>query len=367
MISAKRFAEINKKTIDRHDMFYWQTDRPVTTEEYIEIFASRHDNTDDPTITKAVEDALKHAGADYANTHISKVIGNTDYKTGSVNINRLIVLDDGRELVLRMHPAGLHNGYFDVEAAAMNAARQYVPTPRVVTVLHNAPSGGFDLVLMGKMPGHNMKQYVPEHPDEEAELVREMGRNMARIHQVHVEGYGFFDNDYAKQTGKLRGLHKTFRDHVLAALPSNLSLLVGAEYITSKQADKITNLLSTSQLTVCDSPRLLHNDIADWNVLVDNRKLTAVLDWDECFAGDPVADIACWSLFFPTERLKTFLEGYNEVTPPGSDFDDRLHIYRLRYLVSKVTLRHKRKGYNFPGLLEAGIQALKEESEYFGL
>lgn len=371
MISPDRMAEINAGTIDRTNMFYWQVDRPVTVPEFAEIFMGRHENFDEASVIDAIETALRGTVTKYAGSKVENIIGDSDYKSGSVNINRLVKLDHDREIVLKMHPVGLYNGYYNVEAAAMNAAREFIPTAQVISVRHDAPIGGYDFMLMEKMPGQNMKNYLIGNREVETSLVRDMGRKMASLHQVKVNGFGFFDNDYARSAGKLRGIHATFREHVLAALPENLSVLVGANYLTGSQAKKITQLLTESKLIGCESPRLLHNDMADWNVLTDGKTLTAILDWDECFAGDPVADVACWSLFFQPERLATFLEGYREIAGFGDDFEDKLHIYRLRYVVSKLSLRHRKSGVQkdniMAGLIKAGLQALKDESAYFDL
>jgi aminoglycoside phosphotransferase (APT) family kinase protein len=281
------------------------------------------------------------------------------------------VLTDGRKFVVRIHPLGVQNRYFDVETAALVAARGIVPVAGVISVVHDQPSGGLEMMIIEEMSGTNMKIHLTSHPEDEAELVHDMGRTMAKIHTINVTGYGFFDNDIAKSTGKLKGIKSDFREHILAALPKNLEVLTTAGYMNTSQADKITELLENSTLLRCKSPKLLHNDMADWNVLVSGSKISAVLDWDECFGGDPVADIACWSLFFTPERLKIFLQGYHEVSSPDKDFAEKLHIYRLRYIVSKMTLRHKKLNKQnddiMQKLIQNGLAALRDEFEYFNI
>jgi fructosamine-3-kinase len=93
------------------------------------------------------------------------------------------------------------------------------------------------------------------------------------------------------------------------------------------------------------------------------------LDWDECHAGDPIADLACWSTFFFIERMKPFLEGYQEIAALPSDFEDRFHYYRLRYTISKMALRAKMAQVNNSADLQdrirAGKKALEEETSWF--
>lgn len=367
MITDERWNELNGMTVDRRNMFYWQVDRPMTMPEFAEIFMGRHAYFDEKRAADTITVWLSSVSG-YENCQVKEIITNQELEKGSVNVNRYVVLDDGRELVLRLHPTGLKNAYFDVEALAMDTAHAVVPTPKIIGVLHDDPP--YDFIVMEKMPGRNMHVYLQEHPEHEDTLVREMGRTMAKLHTVKVSGYGFFDNERAK-SGELVGLRDNFRDHVLASLSENLSVVVSGGYLSIQQATAVESLLTESELTHCDDPRLLHNDLADWNVLVDDEKLTAVLDWDECFAGDPVADIACWSLFFSSKRLITFLEGYTEVTNTDDSFEEKLHLYRLRYIAAKMSLRHRKFAYQkdhiMEHLLDAGKQAIIEEMVYFNL
>jgi len=71
-------------------MFYWQTDRPMLPNEFAEIFMNRHANVDEGSIKRELESTLQEFG--FAETQAAKIEGNKEYKTGSVNLNRLILL-----------------------------------------------------------------------------------------------------------------------------------------------------------------------------------------------------------------------------------------------------------------------------------
>lgn len=370
-ITEERMEAINRQTVDRSDMFYWQTDRPMSIEECAVIFGERHAGLDETSLRSSVESALAD-NPSFSGSKITSVEGGHHYDIGSININRNFTFDNGLEVVGRFHPVGLRNGYFSVETAVVNLALENgIPAPKPFAAAYENGPGKLDFVLFEKVQGANMKIYLTEHPEDEPELVRDVGRVMARIHRIKVNGFGFFDNNLAKETGELRGIHASNREHVLAALPQNLEELVGAKYITTTQAREITRLLSESKLLDYDDPRLIHNDFADWNTIVKDGKVVAAIDWDEAFAGDPIADIACWTLFFPIDRLQMLLDGYKEVADLPDDFEERLHIYRLRYTVSKMTLRHKKFHYDksqvMTEAIEAGLQALREEVKYFNL
>ena len=102
-----------------------------------------------------------------------------------------------------------------------------------------------------------------------------------------------------------------------------------------------------------------------------DKILQAFLDWDECVGGIPESDIACWSTFFDPERLKGFLDGYFSIVEKPDDFDDKFELMRLRYVVSKMTLRLRRYYWEPTDFMcekiETGKTHLAQSMKYFGL
>lgn len=361
-ISLERLDVINSETIDRSNMFYWQTDRPISIKESETFFgANRGQNLE--------EELIAEVNKVLTARHVLEISGGEHFDIGSVNINRRFKLSDGSEIVGRFHPKNLRNGYFNVEyLAAQTALSNNIPAAKPIAVNFEENNGGFDFILFEKLDGENMKHYLQNHIEDEKALLNIQGRLMARMHNIKVDGFGFFDNQKAAQ-GMLEGIHKTNREHFLAALDENISVIIDGGYINTEQGDKIKLLLNDSEHLECEHASLIHNDAADWNVIVKNKSEIVFIDWDESFAGDPVADLACWALFFPVNRLELLLEGYKQESDLPSDFEEKLHIYRLRYVVSKLSLRHKKSSYNKTQLLvdaiKAGLEILELESKYF--
>ena len=75
-----------------------------------------------------------------------------------------------------------------------------------------------------------------------------------------------------------------------------------------------------------ERPSLLHGDIGLHNVLIENERVTAVLDWEVAHIGDPAEDLSwtlqCTDQYVSEERL---LEMYYEAG--GKPLSE----YRLRY------------------------------------
>lgn len=128
-------------------------------------------------------------------------------------------------------------------------------------------------------------------------------------------------------------------------------------------------LFENNDLLNLDNSVLIHNDFADWNLLTDGNTITGVIDWDECVAGNPIEEIACWSTFFEPTRIKPFLKGYFSVIPKYDNFDEIFQLMRLRYTISKMALRIKRYTYEqtpfLKSMIEKGEKHLEELIEIF--
>ncbi len=371
-ITEARLREINETAIDRSAMFYWQTDNGITMEERGVLFGSNRDTIDE----RYLLDQLNAGFNDSDEFHGIQAVGVSDRELftsqSHVNISALAKLTNDSVVVGRFHPPGVKNGYFSVEEAIISKVQKMgIPVVKHLLTHYGEGPNDLDFFVYEKADGENMQLYLIDHPEEEDDLLYQAGAMMAKIHGVKVTGYGYFDNQRARKYGELVGLHGTYRNHCLAALDANLSDLVGSDHITDFQADKIKSLLKSTDKFNIGAASLVHNDMADWNIIVDGGAISAVIDWDEAHAGDPVADIACWSLFFSEKRLKKFVEGYRTTRELEADFEERLHLYRLRYLVSKLALRHKvysyKKNAHVEGLIRSGLEALEKESEYFEL
>lgn len=178
-LTLERIKQINQQSTDRADMFYWQTDRPMTMEECAIIFGQSRQNEDNNVLQAALSRAL-NTTIDYKGLTVDKVEGGDQYTVGSVNVNRNFVLSDGREVVGRFHPRGIKNGYFSVEAAVADLSLVHgVLAAKPVALQYAETNNGMDFVAFKKVPGTNMKHWISAHPQDEAELVSAAGKLMA--------------------------------------------------------------------------------------------------------------------------------------------------------------------------------------------
>jgi HAD superfamily hydrolase (TIGR01509 family) len=332
---------VNTDVLDissRQHSFYWQSDRKISELQIKRIFLSRHSFFDEASAQTAIEYGMKKKVIDLI----------PPIKSGSINSVVKATLEDTTEVIMRMHPNGLKNGYFWAEKAMADAATNAgVLTYKTYCIDDSKAQFPFDYMIISCEPGKNMKNSGPYAPEIDKILIEDTGRLMALTHSIKTEKYGFFNNEIAKKEGKLVGIHETWKEHVYASFTDNLNYLESKKAITSDEREKIESIFTMhDSLISCPSPRLVHNDIADWNQLTDGKKITAFIDWDEGFSGDPICDFSTYSVFFDDERLKNLIRGYETITKLPSDFEAKFHLYRLRYIISKLTLRTKRSVFD---------------------
>lgn len=349
---------------DRTNCFYWQTDRNLSPEDFKEIFLKRH-QTSDTDIVEVLKNGITSLSAE----SLELVPADENVIKGNVNIVRKIRLK-GKEYVVRMHPKSVKNGYFFVEKIALMLAEKHnLPVPQILEVHEASDENDMDFILMSVSQGMTMDTYLSKDNSHELELLFNAGATMAKLHDIHVNGFGPFDNQVAKKEKRLLGLHKTNKEFILIALEENLQRLVNLSVSTHEQTNEMRDIMNAYVFEPLTSPVMVHNDFADWNLLTDGKIVTGILDWDECCGGDPIADLACWSMFFNFERYAPFLKGYTSIKTLPEDYEQRFRYYRLRYAISKMALRAKRflvdQSDEMKHKIEIGKEALKEEIEWF--
>lgn len=351
---------------DRSHCFYWQTDRHLSAEDFARIFLRRHE-IDTEELVRILKMGIHSISGD---KEIEIETSDENVIKGNVNIVRKIKIN-GQPFVARMHPKGVRNGYFYAEKLVLELAKTNgLPVPKVIEVHKAESSDDMDFMLMTVCSGKTMDVYLAQNKSVEDQLLLDCGRKMAHIHAIKVEGFGPFDNDKAKQR-ELVGLHSNYHDFTHTGLAENLQRLIQFDILSQSESEQMKQIFAEKNFEPIDGPRLVHNDFADWNLLTDGKTITGILDWDECHAGDPIADLACWSTFFTMQRFEQFLKGYTEVAKLTDEYEERFHFYRLRYTISKMALRVKRFQVDKdPGLqerLRVGKIALEEETSFFGI
>lgn len=359
---------INEQIVDRSHVFYWQTDRDIDPVQAAEIWSDRHSAIKEDELLEKVNQELS----------LDKLVSIKPFEKdshtnlGNINSVRVGILQSGEEVIIRCHPKGVANGYFHSESLVADTLNKHGLRSYKTYAIHDLQNeSDFAFQVIEKLDGVPVQTWLESHREDEAKIIKNVGVALAKVHEIKVSGFGPFDNVRAK-VRELIGLHDNFGDSLRASLEFNLEVLVKTKTLSESQAKKAGELFSTGNaLLNFTDPVLVHNDFADWNQMTDGNSVTGIIDLDETVGSHPVSDIACWSTFFEPERLQIFLEGYFSVAEEIPDYEQLFELLRLRYTLSKMTLRLRKATWDDSEFLKEKIKVgqahLAQSLAYFDI
>jgi aminoglycoside phosphotransferase (APT) family kinase protein len=253
---------------------------------------------------------------------------------GTFNAVYLVALADGARLVVKLAPGPdtpvlrYEEGILGTEALYYELAGQCrdVTVPAVIAVDAADALGGY--LVMTLCPGTPWPDLTPlPSGAERDELRAELGRQVACLHTVTGTRFGY----PSQAVGPMReSWRAAFLDMVDAVLAD-----AGEFAVTlPRPAVSIRNWF-TARAAVLDevtTPVLVHFDLWDGNILVESgsagRRVSALIDAERAFWGDPLAEFVSLALFADIEQDPAFLRGYR--TAGGTATFDQAARQRLK-------------------------------------
>ncbi|CAL9349750.1 phosphotransferase family protein [Streptomyces sp. enrichment culture] len=244
-----------------------------------------------------------------------------------------LVLADGGRYVLKIPPAPATPGLryerrllVSEAAFCAGAAEAGVPAPRAVSV---GDDDGAPHLLMTACPGEPWTEAVPAD-GERADLRRELGRQVARLHRVTGPGFGYPSGALGPLAPDWRTAFTAMADAVLAdarhygaRLPRPVDEVAGAIRAAGPALDEVT------------VPALVHFDLWPGNILVTRSaagraRVGGLVDGERMFRDDPLADFVSLALLGDIREDEAFLAGYREAGGRAG-FDARARVRLALY------------------------------------
>lgn len=235
-----------------------------------------------------------------------------------------------KDLILKLSPdpdapvLSYEQDLIHTEALFYRAALGKAPVPEVVHV-------GDDYLLMTALPGTTMYS-AGIAGAERARLRRELGGLVASLHEVTGTGFGY----------PQKGLVATWSDAFLSMMDDVLADAERFRVELPRPAAQIWQLVMdrVELLNAVQTPRLIHFDLWDGNILVEDGRITGLVDGERAFWGDPVAEFVSLTLFSTLDD--ELLAGYG-----GAVDGERLSLYRV-YLYLIMLIEGAPRGYEGP-------------------
>ena len=268
------------------------------------------------TGTVRLREALAAAGIDWA-----EVTDHHALAGGTFNAVTRVTLATGTRLVVKVPPGpeisllSYERGILGTEALFYQFAGLLpgVTVPEVLAVDAAGPGGGArGYLVMTECPGDPWPNLDPLPVGQERDALRaELGRQVAHLHTIAGTGFGY-------PAAALGPLRDTWREAFGAIVDAVLADAARFAVTLPRPAGEIRELFEVHAglLDEVTTPVLTHFDLWDGNILVApgpaGRHVSALIDAERAFWGDPLADFVSLGLFHDIEQDAAFLRGYRD-------------------------------------------------------
>jgi len=237
---------------------------------------------------------------------VSRVVGGFSKDTW------LVDMTDGpdalRKLVLRRDlPFGPGENSVVDEAPLLAAlSAQGLPVPRPIAVERTGAVAGTPFILVPRLPGKAVFGDWDAEPTLRAAIAADVAQTMAHCHRIDAQTLGLptiaQQDAVAAMVSLWRGKWERRRLYPSAILEAAFAWLAA-------------NVPPGPQ-PAC----LVHGDVSFRNTLIEQGRLTALLDWEFAHLGDPVEDLSYFELVAaPVTDWPAVLQAYEAAGGPPYD------------------------------------------------
>jgi aminoglycoside phosphotransferase (APT) family kinase protein len=136
------------------------------------------------------------------------------------------------------------------------------------------------------------------HKRATRDAARDLGTQLRRLHTVEIDGMGLVPREQIYQHRIQRALD-----------------LINASATDRQAIERAFAFIKASRPAI---GKLCKNDCAGSNILVQQGKVSGIIDWEWAWGGDPAWDIAYWHIHNrKAAALDMLIEGYQPDDPPA--------------------------------------------------
>ncbi|GAB2600453.1 phosphotransferase family protein [Kribbella endophytica] len=169
--------------------------------------------------------------------------------------------------------------------------------------------------VVASTPQYLIQRAVPGAPIEPSNtaVLTSLGHALAKLHQVQGNGFGLL-------SAPLLPTWKAWLTNQVTSLQTLVDAGLLPETHRARLADLVANIVLEPK-----HPALLHGDLHPRHVYAANDTLTAIIDWGDALYGDPLFDLARFSIAGPAPTTAV-LTAYGVALTP--DVDRTFALYR---------------------------------------
>jgi aminoglycoside phosphotransferase (APT) family kinase protein len=227
---------------------------------------------------------------------------------------------------------------FASEVLAHNILRVAgVSVPQVIDFEHKNEHTGLSVMLTGEIPGISIEDEQPQMNLQG--ILREAGRQLACIHSIPVDGFGWIDR--SSHTA-LKGEKNSFDEYFSEYLVNDLQMLNQYPFSANERI-QINGLMKTAQQMLnVQTAVLVHGDFDISHIFHSEGRYSGIIYFGEIRGNNRLFDLATFVGFYQDRMLySSLLEGYRE-TAYISDED----LYAVELMALFILLRFLGKKVN---------------------
>jgi len=239
---------------------------------------------------------------------------------------------------------------FAPEAEAHRRLRECgVNVPEVVYIAHHDETLERSVMVTTAIAGSHVG-HIPAHPHLRDSII-EAGRDLARINQIPVAGFGWITRDQPTIC-RFEGRYPTYRSFVADYLDAALATL----WRHVLDADEIAAIRVILDRYDCwldaDNAWLTHGDFDATHIYQENGRYTGIIDFGEMRGASRWYDLGHFRVHdgetLPTRVLPWLLEGYRAVMPLPDDHEQQISFVGLLIAIrafARLLIKNPQSGY----------------------
>ncbi len=350
-----KYDTIDNYVAEKKGQFYFKTDTGYSDETMLGLKKRRQELRQIfiPSVMSLCQSYFKRA--------IKKVVSLSN--GGTFHLLYAVTDYIGHEYVVRINipELGLKAYEFFVDGWIYEILKKSgLPSLNVFAIDLSQDHVPFDYSIIEHASGTQLSLLQdPETQYLAPEIFESLGRFIAKLHTISLSKFGPLDIRSLNESSVV-GVHDQWQDYLMCRFKEHISMCVAIGAITDNQGEKIELLFHKLLPVLNQSPSaLLHGDLGNHNLFSDGKKITAVIDWEDCMSGDPVFDIAYWGTFFRDHFRDQLLAGYKQLNLLPDDFELRYWLYYLRVSMSKTVHRYRFGYVDVQGRPPASMRIIK--------
>ena len=201
-----------------------------------------------------------------------------------------------------------------------------VRVPRIIAFEDKETMSGKSMMLISEIPGVCMDEsYLENH----VKILREAGRQLALIHSIPVDGFGWIDRS---SHDILKGEKGSFLEYFDNYLADDL-ICLNYYAFTDNEREKIRDYMAQARL-ILDVPNaaLVHGDFDTSHIYHSSGKFTGFIDFGEIRGNNRLYDLAQFAYVDSSPNREAYyhlIDGYRET---ANLTDDDLYAVELMAL-----------------------------------